>query len=133
MLPAIKVCTRPHHTLDRKKVISYFNLTQLTEESLRFDLKVFSDRFHEIKQNYHKFKIKASDYIRCSGQTHNQISFNKIIINNCEKYTKVIEKTHGNDFGVCFTYFSDRKSLTNISLTLKDKDYIEFEMNSKKK
>jgi len=103
---------------------------RLSRFSVTFDLRVFGDRFHQINESYSKFMIKASDYFLCSGEAHNQIGSNKIIINNCEKYTEVIETTHGNDLGVCFTYFSDRKSLTNNSLTLKDKDFIQFEISS---
>jgi len=102
---------------------------QLSKDKFLFDLKIFSERFREIKQNYLKFTIKASDYIFCSAEVSNQTISNKYIISNCEKYAEVIETY--NDLGVCFIYFSDRKSLINNSFTLKEKDFIEFETTGK--
>jgi hypothetical protein len=87
--------------------------------------------YKQIKEKISQVVISAKDYIRCSGEVHNENGYRKEVIDDCEKYSEVIKSIHVNYFGVCFTYFSDRKSLTNSLFTLKNNDFIEFEINFK--
>jgi len=87
--------------------------------------------YKQIKEKISQIIISAKDYIRCSGEVHTENGYRKEVIDDCEKYSEVIQSIHVNDFGVCLTYFSDRKSLTNSSFTLKDDDFIEFVPNFK--
>jgi len=102
------------------------------KEILQLD-KLILERidYKQMKEKFSQVIISAKNYIKCSGEVHTENSYRKEVIDDCEKYSQVIGSIHQNEFGVCFTYFSDRISLTNSSFTLKDNDFIEFEIDSK--
>jgi len=111
-----------------------WELTETFDQAiLRLDKLIFERiGYKQIKENISQLIISAKDFVRCSAEVYNENENRKELIDDCEKYSEVIKSIHVNHFGVCFTYFSDRKSLTNTSFTLKNNDFIEFELNFKK-
>jgi hypothetical protein len=96
-----------------------------------FDKSIIGRYQEEILNNIFDLTISSNIMIQCSGEVHSGVGNEKKVINNCEEETQVIETMHSKDFGLCFTYFSKNKIIRNNSMTLKDKDFIKFEVNSK--
>ena len=72
--------------------------------------------------------INSKDLIDC--KLHSKMDSRIKLDNSCEDYSEIIESLHGKDLGICFSYFSDRHISKHLDLTLNNRDYIEFKINS---
>jgi len=122
----IMSCKENDNTYCVKKLIEKFE-----EEIVPLDKQILQRiDYKQLKEKLPQVIISAKDYIKCFGEVHTTKGYRIEVIDNCEKYSQVIKSIRGNEFGICLTYFSDRKSLINSSFSLKDNDFIQFEMNT---
>ena len=80
------------------------------------------------KNNVLELTINSNDFIEC--KVHFESDSGIKFVKSCEEYSPIIESLHGEEFGICFSYFNDKHLSKNNELILKDKDYIEFRINS---
>ena len=88
-----------------------------------YEKKIFESLSFDQMKN---LTISANELFKCSAKLHFRYESkhsNATIIENCFERFDVLESIYGNDFGICYTFFSK-----NYSIYLKDDDYIQFDI-----
>ena len=98
------------------------------EFELDFVLQLNKNNPQILNNNVFELTINLNDFIEC--KVHFESDSGIKFVKSCEEYSPIIESLHGEEFGICFSYFNDKHLSKNNDLILKDKDYIEFRINS---
>ena len=88
-----------------------------------YEKKIFESLSFDQMKN---LTISANELFKCSAKLHFRYESkhsNETIIENCFERFDVLESIYGNDFGICYTFFTK-----NYSIYLKDDDYIQFDI-----
>jgi hypothetical protein len=127
VLPAITICSKDYFT--KESINTYFNITDEVskKEKNYFYKKYLKKIFNEFSSDKLSLTISAKNLFNCSAKFHDFKNLKRILLSDCEQYTKVIESLYFQYFGKCFTYFGDI-SLDRESNSLLNNDFVEFEI-----
>jgi len=127
VLPAITICSKDYFT--KESINTYFNITDEVskKEKNYFYKKYLKKIFNEFSSDKLSLTILAKNLFNCSAKFHDFKNVKRILLSDCEQYTKVIESLYFQYFGKCFTYFGDI-SLDRESISFLSNDFVEFEI-----
>jgi hypothetical protein len=127
VLPAITICSKYYFT--KESINTYFNITDEVSKPYEHNFyeKHIKKIFNEFSADKLSLTISAKNLFNCSAKLHDFKNVKRILLSDCEQYTKVIESLYFQYFGKCFTYFGDI-SLDRESNSLLNNDFVEFEI-----
>ncbi len=127
VLPAITICSKYYFT--KESINIYFNITDEVSKQEKYDFykKYLRKILNEFSADKLSLTTSAKNLFNCSAKFHDFKNLKRILLSDCEQYTKVIESLYNQNLGKCFTYFGDI-SFDRESNIFLNKDFVQFEI-----